>query len=199
MSDLPAPPSPRLPPSHGLLAGDSDDSSELDRFVAALAADAAATERTRQRWLEQQAAESATLTGLLVELGEVGAPFVISLIGGRRLSVRVTAVGADVVACEQREGQRLLVRCSAIAAVRPSARRRHLGDRHHASTVNFEDAIGLAAADRPDAQLLDAAGDPSLSGRLMSASGDLLVVRLDGEGSGHVHVPLHAVGGVSLA
>ncbi len=95
----------------------------------------AASARSRQRFLSQAAAGSATLTGVLVDLAERAAEVVLSMgagldggpyppaqagpVAGGRLGGRLVGVGRDFCVLEQGNGRPAVVRTSALTAVWP--------------------------------------------------------------------------------
>ena len=79
-------------------------------------AEAAGTARSRQRWLEQQAAEGATLVGTLVGLAERGGPVALRTRAGRVCHGPLVAVGGDFVVVRADAGRDHCVRIGAIAS-----------------------------------------------------------------------------------
>ncbi|MEM7142791.1 MAG: hypothetical protein AAF548_17340 [Actinomycetota bacterium] len=170
-----------------------DPLAGLATWLADGRVDAAAAERARQRWLERQAAEDATLVGVLLDLAERGRPVVARTSGGRNATGRVAALGADfVVVREERLGD-VLVPTRALAMVRPSrGDRSPVGDRPAALAIVMEEALVELAADRPE--VLVSAGGEEIRGDLRSAGRDVLAVELDtGERREIVSVATHAI------
>ncbi|MGZ0218089.1 MAG: hypothetical protein ACKVIY_03600, partial [Acidimicrobiales bacterium] len=90
MPDEPAPPRQPIRLSPG------DPLAALSRWVAEGSADQAARSRARQRWLERQAQEEATLIGSIIDLAERGQAITITTTAGGRHTGAVVAVGSDV-------------------------------------------------------------------------------------------------------
>lgn len=143
--------------------------SELSRRLAEWAADeqasVAAAERSRERWLRRQAAESATLLGALVDAAESGLPVVIALRGGAGLcSGTVTSVGADFVVMD-----RTLVPAWSIAAVRDAA----AGDREPDGLTFVAALSRLADEDRPSVHVVLDGGE-TVAGDMTAVSEELV-------------------------
>lgn len=156
--------------------------TDLSRQLAEWSAAEAAAERSRERSLRQQAAESATLAGLFIDMAERGETVAVVLAGtsGNRAG-EVTSVGADFVVLD-----RTFIPFAAIASVRgPKA----AGDRT-AHGLTFLAALSRLAEDRPDVAVTVDGGDV-VSGELQAASDELLTLST-------AWVPLGAVRALSL-
>ena len=90
MTDAPRPPSRPVDLTSG------DPLGALHHWIADGRIDEAARARARQHWLERQAAEDATMLGVLIDLAERGRPVTATTVAGRRVTCPVRAVGADV-------------------------------------------------------------------------------------------------------
>ncbi|MBI2708700.1 MAG: hypothetical protein HYX34_03275 [Actinobacteria bacterium] len=170
---------------------------DLDRWLAATRADAAAESRARERWLRQQAQEEATLAGLLLDLAEREQEVVVQTAGGRRHGGLVRAVADDFLALRTGDGTDLLLRYDGVVAVRPKGRSPGPGDRPRALDVTFAEAALALAAERPRIRLGTRDGQ-AVAGELRSAGIDVLTVRLDGD-AGAAYVPITAVAELMLA
>jgi len=168
----------------------------IEHFAAALGADRSARDRARQRWLERQSAESSSMAGILLDLAELEESAMFSLRSGRRFGARVGAVGDEITMLEDSDSNRLLLRHSTLASVRPQAGRQITGDRLVSRPFGFDDALSLVAEDRPDASLLDRSGQAVLFARLMSVGVDVLTVRPNGRARDEMHVATDAIGGI---
>ena len=138
-----------------------------------------AGERSRARWLQQQAIESATLIGTLVDLAESSVGVALAVVGGRRHDGRIVAIGSDVLALADRDAI-VLVRFGAVAAVRPvpgAAVGAATGDRPAALDVGLAEVLGRIAPERPEVALALANGD-AITGELIAAGVDVLTVRV---------------------
>lgn len=160
--------------------------TDLSRQLADWAADeraaSAAAERSRERSLRQQAAESATLAGLFTDMAERGESAAVVLAGtsGNRAGV-VASVGADFVVLDQ-----TFIPFAAVASVRgPKA----AGDRA-GSGLSLVAALSRLAEDRPSVAVTVDGGDV-VTGELQAASDELLTLST-------AWVPLVAVRALSL-
>lgn len=160
--------------------GPEGDADALERAVAELRVDEAARSRARRASLDHQAAEGATLGGVLVDLGERGAVVSIVLSDGRSVAGAVEQVGRDLVVVRGDDGQQLLVRLDAIAAATPRSRADAVrGDREVASDLSFVEALGWLAGARRTVQVHTAA-ETIVQGELASVGLDVAVLLLDG-------------------
>lgn len=159
----------------------------------------AAQSRRRQRSLQQQAEESSTLVGMLVDLAERGTTIAIRTMRDV-VHTGIPAVVATDFVLVRNERVDVLVRLADIATVRvdPSvAARPATGDRPAALTLTFFDALfGMVhARPRVVVGLLGAAQD--LLGELQSVGTDLVSLRADGSAA-LVHIPHDAIVEVTL-
>ena len=76
----------------GLLGPGGDLSARLERWAAEARVDDAARQRTRERWLLQQAEEGGRMAGVLCDLGERGTAVAVRTRAGRQHRGRVGAV-----------------------------------------------------------------------------------------------------------
>lgn len=158
----------------------------------------AAERRRHAHWLGQEAEEAGGLAGILVDLGERGAPTSIGTGSGRRLAGAVLAVGTDVVELRTATGQRTLVALAAVATVRPEpGSRPTVGDRRVVAGGTLHDRLVALAADRPEVVVRTRAGE-GVAGRLRAVGADVLTLA-QAEDRATVHVALDAVAEVLLA
>jgi hypothetical protein len=172
-----------------------------DELVAAFvrwAADqrvaAAASERSRERSLRDQAGASATWAGILVDLAEQ-ATIVTAVVAGRSRRGRIVGVGRDFCVLESEQGRTALVLLEAISELRPESdagRGVPAGDREAAIDLPLSTALALLAEDRHPVATFTGAGFPS-TGVLLAAGQDVLTLRADPPGRRLVYVPLSAV------
>jgi hypothetical protein len=157
-------------------------------------AGAAAEARSRERWLRQQVAETATLVGTLVDLAEQGADAAV-IVGTRRVTGRLVGVGGDGCVVADRAGAVTIVAVAHISAVRVAGRRIGTGEatgtRAPAGGWLVADALGALAAERSPVRV-GLRGGETLSGDLVSVGDDVLTIRLP-EGGMRVHVALAAL------
>ena len=170
---------------------------ELTAWSSEQRADEAATARAVGRSLRQQAAESATLAGTLVDLVEAGASVLVHVRGGRSVRGTAAGVGRDFLAVRAELGSVTLVPFTAVTAVRPlgAPPRPASGDRRpHRRT--FVQLLTMAAEERPHVRV--ATGDDAVTGELLAVGEDVLSIRVEGEPPTVVYVPAGSVSEVSL-
>jgi hypothetical protein len=180
------------PPREPVRISAADPLAALHAWIAEGQVDEAARARARQRWLERQAAEEATLAGVLVDLAERGRPVLVTTRGGHRLSGPVRAVGADFgVVRETRLGD-VVFPIDRIGSIRAAP-----GDGLPAGTtpvtfgLTFGAGVTELAADRPHV-VVSAAGETH-RGTLASAGADVITVLLDAARRETVHVATSAI------
>lgn len=178
--------------------------ARLERWAAEARVTEAASARSRERWLRQQAGDAATVTGTLVDLSERGATVVLRTREGRRHRGRVTAVATDFVVVAADAGGLVLVALDAVASFGASGDsesdllRRAGGDRPPAVDLTLAAALAGLAGERPAVAVVTAGrGDP-VRGELAAVGEDVATVRPDGAPRATVHVPLAAVSEVAL-
>lgn len=171
---------------------------EVDRFAAEVRADDAARSRALRAELARQAAEEATLAGVLTDLGERGATVVLHLVPGRSVAGLVQRVGADFVGLVGDDGTEVLVALAAVGSVRTLAGERPVaGGRCAPSDLTFTEALGWLAADRPRVHVRAGGADP-VAGVLHSVGADVATVQVEGGAGGLAYVPLGTVTEVRL-
>jgi hypothetical protein len=170
----------------------------LDRWMAELRAHDAAVGRGRVGSLERQAAEAATLLGVVVDLAERARPVLIDLATGRRHRGEITLVGHDMCAIRGAEGRATLVATWAITAVRPLPGETPItGDREVRSPATF--ATTVAAACEPGTHVaVWCIGTEVLTGEVQSVGHDVIALRLDA-GRTWAYVALASVAELSVA
>lgn len=174
------------------------DRHGLTAWVARLAVDDAARERSQAHWLRQQAREEGTFAGVLADLADRGRPLLVQLRNGRLHRGRVTVVGADFVTLGRSSGHDVLVAFSGIASVRtqpgeaPTA-----GDRAVQSRTTLAETLSALSEERVRILVLGADPAQPVAGELRSVGRDVLTIRLDGGGLAYVAVT--SVAEVSLA
>lgn len=164
----------------------------LERWAADAAVDEAARRRARQRWLRLQAEEEASLVGTLVDLAERGQPVTLD-VGDQRVRGRVVGIGTDFLALRTDRDQQVLVRTSAVDAVRADPGERAVaGDRTALVDVALDAVVGPLAADRPDV-VVRTRSRTAVRGQLRGAGTDVIRLRTDGDPAAPVWVPLAAI------
>jgi hypothetical protein len=152
--------------------------------------------RARQRWLEQQAAEAATLTGTLLDLAEGEAPVTV-LSTQRRFSGRLVGVGSDLCVLEA-PARVTVIALRQVIAVRPHpspATPRPptaSGDRAAHLTMTFRSALAAMAMDLSPVRLA-LIGTETLTGELTGAGDDVITLRLPGIPPRPAYLPIAAV------
>ena len=91
----------------------------LERWVAELRAGDAAADRRRVDWLARQAADEATIVGVLADLAERDRPVLLEMSTGRRIKGQITLVSDAVCALHSSLGADVVVAVDAICSVRP--------------------------------------------------------------------------------
>lgn len=172
--------------------------SRLDRWVADARVDLAAAQRTRERWLQEVAAQEATLVGVLVDLAERRSVVALTTTGGRRHRGVIGSVGADFIAVRAIAGPDVLVALSAVGSVRtlPSEDPAP-GDRVVVVQLTLAEVLAELAADRERVAAL--AGTEQVAGQLRGVGVDVVVLRTDGTPPASAYLPLGSVSEVTLS
>lgn len=174
--------------------GGPDLLGRLAEWVATSQVDLAAAEHRRVRWLRRAAEETATVTGVLVDLAEQGNPVVVTGWAGRRHRGVIEAVGQDFVGLRLADGSAVLVRTAAVAAVRADGGAPVVtGDRGLAVDVELAEVLAAAVDDRPRLLVVTFADAEGMAGELRSAGRDVVVLRLDGADRATAYVPIAGV------
>jgi hypothetical protein len=143
--------------------------------------------RTQARWLRQQAAEEATLVGLLVDLSERGDAVSLRSASGRTHRGAVSFVGGDHVVV----GDGVWVRLAAVVAVRFEGDVAG-GDRGAVRDTRLVESLAEVAPDRPAVVVVTFDGT-AMRGELVSAGTDVVTVVLDGDGAQRCAVAVDAI------
>jgi hypothetical protein len=172
--------------------------ADLDRWAAERRTDDAAAARARERSLRQQAAESATLAGLLVDVAERRAAVLVRMTNGGSHRGTAVLVGLDFVAVAG-EGPALLTLLAlhAVASVRVSDGATGAAETDRGpGDLDIGTVLAAVAPERPRVRV--GLGTEQVAGELIGAGLDVLTVRADGEPASVVYVPLASVTEVSL-
>jgi hypothetical protein len=163
----------------------------------------AARQRTRERWLRQQAAESATLAGVLTDLAERRAEVSVAT-RSQRLSGQVVGVAEDFCVLEERSGAGALVALEHLSSVSATGGDRvggndAAGARRPPLSLRLADALSLLAGDRSPVLVTVTSGERVL-GQLVAVGADLITMRALGGARGNgpgrysdLSIPLGAV------
>lgn len=180
------------PPSAPVQISADDPLAALQSWIAEGQVDEAARARARQRWLERQAAEEASLAGVLIDLAERNRRVNVTTRAGHRLSGPIVAVGADFGVLRDHRLGDAIVPTAAIALVRPSpGDDLPVGDRAVNMVLAFGDALMELAPERPEC--IVAVGTEQLRGDMRSVSPDVVVLALDGDRRDLVHATIAAI------
>ena len=181
------------------LGGESDLMGTLQRWAAEAQVSEAAAARARQRWLEQQAAESTTFAGVLADLAERERPVLVHTAAGRRHRGSIGAIGIDFVSLTTDLGTHVFVATTAITSVRSQPRERaaHSG-RAVSLGLRFVDAIAAMAEDRPRVAVATT-DETTLNGDLRSVGIDVVTLRVDGDTKANVYIPLASISDIAVA
>ena len=155
---------------------------ELRRWAADEEAAGVARSRSRARWLRQQAAESATLAGVLLDLAERRAVVTIET-SGRAHTGRLATVSTGICVLEEiadEHHQLALIGLPAITMLVPPVET--LGDRVPDLQLDMAGALAGLAGDRPTITL-ELRGGKRVTGVLEIVGVDLITLRLDGGGT----------------
>ena len=171
---------------------------QLTRWLADQPADNAASARSRERWLRQQAQEDGTFAGVLLDLGERDVAVVVKTAGGRQHRGHVRAVAGDFAVLGTERSVDVLLAFAGIVSVRPEPDAvPTVGDRVVAlDTLLGHVLVGLAG-DRPRVFVVTLDGSGT-AGELRAAGRDVLTLRLDGGDRQIIYLALAAVAEVSL-
>lgn len=182
----------------GSVAGGPVDpfGARLARWVADAKVDDAALSRQRGRALAEAADQEATVTGLLLDLAELGAPVAIEAGGSRHLGW-VTAVGADFVALSADAGPTVLIAGGAIEVISPAHGSKARGDRVVTADLSLLRVLAELAEEREPIRITTRGG-ASASGTVVGLGQDVIRVRSAGEPPAQTYVPLDAVASVAL-
>jgi hypothetical protein len=151
--------------------------TDWSRLLDEARADSQAAARAQERWLRQQATESATLVGTLLDLAERGTAVSVT-VGGRRHDGRIVAIGHDLVALADRDAI-VAVRTDAITIVRPQPGQPSVvasGDRPATLDLRLAELLGRLAGDEPAVSI--ALGGDVVSGVLVAAGDDVVTLRV---------------------
>jgi hypothetical protein len=172
-------------------------SDEIDALLASAGrspddelAEASAQSRSRRRWLRQQSAESATLTGVLLSLAEGDRPVTIRS-GGWTHDGRIRRVTAALCVVELAQGIALIPTASITALETPGP---IADDRVPAAGVDLAAVLAALVPERPAVRLQLGDGT-EVAGMLVDLGKDVAMVRLT---SSVATVRLSAVAGCIL-
>lgn len=142
----------------------------------------AASSRTTERWLRQQAFEEARLTGVLRNAAERHDIVTVRTSSGRSHTGQVRLIGGDFCLVETAGGERVYIRTDAITVVQPD-RRSAAGpasdDRGGTVDTTLVEELADQAGEEPDAVFVCAGSPDALTGRLIAVGMDLATLEVD--------------------
>jgi hypothetical protein len=166
--------------------------SELRRWATDQRVAEAARSRSRQRWLRQQAAEAATLLGVLVDLAERRATVTIE-VAGQDLTGRLIAVSTGLGVLDSIDDSEHAVALVALPAITVlHACGDALGDRAPGLRLDLAGALAALAGDRPRVSLL-VVGGKRVTGVLESVGIDVIGLRVNARAGSVVQVAVNAI------
>lgn len=167
--------------------GDGGDATaaRADRALAdwldEVRTDSARDRRRREHWLRRQAADDASLTGVLVDLAEQGHLVRITTTGGGRHLGRVRGAGAEVVVLESGR-QRVVVAADAVVTVQAAPGEQMVtspvGHRVGDDPTTLGDLLSHAVGEPEEVTLVTRSGQ-SLVGELVAVGRDVVMLRPD--------------------
>jgi hypothetical protein len=157
-----------------------DDGARLEAWVDELRADTASALRRREQWLRRQAADDATVAGVLVGHAERGSTLAVTTRSGNRHVGRVRGAGSDLVLMDV-TGARVAIDVGSIDTIRAIAGEHErpvdpMGHRSGADATSMAEVLALVVVDRPDVTLVTRAGE-HLSGELVAVGRDVVMVQ----------------------
>ena len=170
----------------------------LDQWVADARIDAAAEQRSRERWLRTAAEHDATFGGVLLDLAERRSSVAVQTAAGRRHHGAIEAIGADFVALRKPSGGELLLALRAITVLRAGPTDVAVGERVVTTELRLVEVLGELAADRARVLLVAQSADDVVSGELRSVGIDVATVRADGDPPMPVYVRTDTISEVGL-
>jgi hypothetical protein len=172
-------------PTDGLL-------DELRRWAADEETARVAQSRSRARWLRQQAADSATLAGVLLDLAERRAVVIVEA-AARTHTGRLVTVSTGLCVLEEIDDPAhhlALIALPAITMLVPPVQA--LGDRVPDLRLDLAAALAGLASDRPTVSL-ELEGGKRATGVLESVGVDIVTLRIDGPAGVVVHLAINAI------
>lgn len=170
------------------------DDPALDRWIAELRTEDAARSRARVGAMKAQAAEDATVVGVLADLREREAQVLLTTTSGRRHRGQVLVVGPDALVLRVGVHEWLVTRIAAVASVRLVGGDPVNGEGSATTMSRFGRILGAAA--QPGEWIRISVGGEAFGGTVVATSAEVVVLRLD---NGDVsYVNLDAVEEASL-
>ncbi|MBK5223046.1 MAG: hypothetical protein JJE52_09250 [Acidimicrobiia bacterium] len=175
---------------YGERRGDDDSTTEIspappgfgdgtERWASQLRIEAASQLRRREHWLRRQAADDATMCGVLVDHAERRSVITLTTVGGGRHTGIAVGAGAEVVVLHA-GSTRIIVAIDAVATVQATdighAPVNPVGHRVGDDPTTMADLLSHAVDDRPEITLVTRGGG-AVEGELRAIGRDLVMVR----------------------
>ncbi len=173
----------------------ADEMARVDDWADQLRVDAAAQVRRREQWLRRQAAEDATVAGVLVDHAEQDSTLAITTRSGNRHVGQLRGAGSALVIIEV-VGARVAIELDGIDTFQalPNSNRRLLapmGHRSGAEPTTMSEVLSQVVDDRPDVTLVTRSGE-QVAGELVAVGRDVLMVRPADRGA-LIYLPVASV------
>ena len=152
---------------------------ELTELVDAARLAEAGAQRSRERWLRQQAAEEARLSGLLLDAAERRTVLTLRTRATQLHRGRVLTVGRDFCGLEASGGDETFIRFGAIILVRPDPGTRAtvpIDARVAPLDLSFDGLLAREAPTQPSVVLVLDGDREGVSGRLLAVGADVLTL-----------------------
>lgn len=158
----------------------SIDAGGADDAAARFATEDLIARRQRVRWIGQQAVESATLAGTLIDLAERHSRVALR-VASRSHRGRITRVGTNYIELSTGAGAPRLIRSSAITMLLiASTERPPMGDRRSGPATLHEE-LANRVAERPRVAVFVTEQGAPIVGQLWTCGIDVITIRIDGE------------------
>ena len=160
------------PPSDADLAALVDDVRGAD----------AAQERSRRRWLAQQALEEASIVGVLLDAAEQQQTATIETVSGRRHTGAVVLVASDCCVVLAPSGTRSYLALDGITVVTLDRSIRSVpasADRVAPISATLRELLADEIGQRPEIAVVSRGSDESVVGRLVAVGRDVLTLESD--------------------
>jgi len=168
--------------------------TSLTKWAAEARIDEAAQQRIRERWLRQQAAEEATMAGILVDLAERDRPVLLRTVAGRTHRGLLAAVAVDFCAIRTAQDVDVLITFDGVSSLHTQpGDAPTTGARALTLDLMLHEALAELALDRPRVLVLCRGDQEGIAGELRSVGRDVLTLRLDGRPAPLAYVPLTSV------
>jgi hypothetical protein len=187
-----------LPAAGGKARNEVPFAQRLDAWVADARIDAAAEQRSRERWLRSAAEQDATFAGVLLDLAERGGSVSVQAGTGRRHHGVIGVIGADFFALRTPAGREVLLARRSVAQVRADPLEVATGERSVTTDLCLADVLSQLAADRARVVLVTHGAEGIAAGELRRVGIDVATVRTEGDPPGMVYVPIDSISEVGL-